>query len=435
MKLSTFVLVGGVLLGGTTFLAKSQAQTGAVMLLNPSNLDFEKGLDGWTDKDTLAMSQASPEAAHSGKMGLRLSDNDPRLGSGLSSPQVAIEPNTSYELSFWAKTKVKSGAGVWVRFYDANHMALSVPLTQITGLSDSSGEWKEYKAIVPSPAQARYLSFWIHSYTAAQGNFDFDDFSLVAKGAAAPSPEPVKVEVPAPVTRKTPAYIMIKVDDLIAANGGVNPRWQKLVDFTRARKIKAGIGIIANSLEKENPVYFNWIKEQQATGLFEFWNHGYDHKRWEENGKPLEEFKGTSYELQKQHLERSDALAREKLGFPFRTFGAPFNGTDENTVKALETESDIKTWLYGDLKTPAGKVVLDRVGAVNIEAPTFVPDVQKFAQGYNRYPDRDFFVIQGHPAQWDEPRFQQFVAIVDFLTKAGAIFVTPSEYTKLKHPE
>jgi len=251
---------------------------------------------------------------------------------------------------------------------------------------------------------------------------------------ALPGGEPVTITsgTKKPSARKAPPFIMIKVDDLKSVRGKVHPLWKKLVDFLKERKIKAGIGIICDSLEGDSPEYFKWIRDQQASGLIEFWNHGYDHKEWTEGDKKLQEFKGTSYEHQKQHLTRANQLAREKLGFPFQSFGAPFNATDQNTVKALAEDPDIKIWLYGDLKNPGGKIVLDRVGSVNIENPTFLPSLEKFMAGYAKYPDREFFVIQGHPAHWTEERFQQFVKIIDFLTAEKAVFTTPSDYVRDK---
>jgi peptidoglycan/xylan/chitin deacetylase (PgdA/CDA1 family) len=243
-------------------------------------------------------------------------------------------------------------------------------------------------------------------------------------------PAPAAPLAPAVSARTAPAYILIKVDDLRSVNGRVHPRWQKLVDFLGKRRIKAGIGIICDSLEGDNPEYIRWIKAQQATGLIEFWNHGYSHRQWTENGRKLQEFVGTSYEQQKESLTRSSRLAREKLGFTLPAFGAPFNGTDATTLRVLEEDRDTTVWLYGDLKHPAKKLVLDRVGWVNIENPLFKPSVEKFVDGYKRYPDRPFFVIQGHPAQWDDAGFAQFVKIVDFLTGEGAVFTTPSEYAR-----
>ena len=63
---------------------------------------------------------------------------------------------------------------------------------------------------------------------------------------------------------------------------------------------------------------------------------------------------------------------------------------------ALAEDPDTTIWLYGDSKNPAGKVVLERVFNVNIENPTFLPDVEKFKQGYAKNPTKDYFVIQGN---------------------------------------
>ena len=394
-----------------------------------SNLDLEKGFDGWRATEMPLMSGAQAEAAHTEKMGLRIEDQSDSVGSSVFSPQVAVAPEQTYQLSFWSKTAVKNGGGVWARFYNQDQKIIGQAPTFLTNFPASNGAWAPFKKELQTPAETAFVAFWIHTSTAAQGTFDFDDFSVTKIGDATAATPTV---LPAPVARVTPAYIIIKADDLIYEGGSVNPKWQQFVNFTRARNIPASIGIITNSLEADHPAYFQWIKDQNASGLIEFWNHGYDHKQWTEDDKTLQEFKGPTYELQKQHLERGDQLAREKLGFAFHAFGAPFNATDANTVKALDEDSDIQVWLYGDPKNPAQKTVIDRVPQVNIEAPTFEPDALKFAQGYNQFPQQEVFAIQGHPTHWTPERFAQFVQIIDFLTEAKAVFVTPSQYARLK---
>lgn len=249
--------------------------------------------------------------------------------------------------------------------------------------------------------------------------------SLSTFGCASRADQPA---VPKVTVRQTPPAILIKVDDLKDLRGKVNPRWQKVVDYLHGRQIHFGIGIICDSLEGDKPIYFNWIKALHDCGEVEFWNHGYDHKEWEENGAKLQEFKGPSQEQQQDHLARSQQLAKEKLGFTLPAFGSPFNATDANTLLALEKDTETKIWLYGNPATPAGKLVLDRVYRVNIENPTFLPDVEKFKDGYARYPQRPYFVIQGHPGHWDDARFEQFTKIIDFLVEQKAVFMTPSEY-------
>lgn len=256
-------------------------------------------------------------------------------------------------------------------------------------------------------------------------------FLLLCFLCAAAMSRPALAQQQTPPARTAPPHVVLKLDDLVVHKGspdGVHPAWKRIADLVRERKIKATFGIICNSLEGDQPRYFQWIKEQHASGRIEFWCHGYDHKQWTADGATLQEFKGTSFEHQRDALQKSERLAKEKLGFPLAAFGAGYNAIDENTVRALEAVPEITVWLYGNSKSPAGKLVLDRVGPVNIEQPTFVPDVEKFKAGYSRYPRRDYFVIQGHPTQWNEERFAQFVRILDFLTEQGAVFTTPSEY-------
>ncbi|HEY9249433.1 MAG TPA: DUF2334 domain-containing protein [Rariglobus sp.] len=232
-----------------------------------------------------------------------------------------------------------------------------------------------------------------------------------------------------------PPAVVLKLDDLATGGGNVPRNWKRITDFALERKIKLSVGIITQSLETANPSYIGYIRDLRKTGLIEFWFHGYDHKMWEEGGQKLQEFKGTSYERQKDHFVKSQALAKEKLGFAFTTFGSPFNGFDENTFKVFAEDPDMKVFLYA---TPAdqakipGKVILERVGWVNIEDPLFVPNADKFIAGYlKNAKGRSYYVIQGHPNQWNDERWAEFVRLVDYLQQNHIPIVTPTEAAAL----
>ena len=71
--------------------------------------------------------------------------------------------------------------------------------------------------------------------------------------------------------------ILLKLDDVIARRVGTKPvsdRWLKVHDYLKVNHIKGSFGIITESLEKDNAMYFQWLKEVQAAGLIEFWMHG-----------------------------------------------------------------------------------------------------------------------------------------------------------------
>lgn len=441
LKKSAFLFTLSIIAFGQSIAsAAEQNLVAQPALLTLANAGFEEGMTGWNAKEKVAMSQVSGEAAHEGKMGLRQVDDDEIQGSSCVSSRLPVSAGQSYRATFWARTQTPGSAGVYFWFFGADGKHLNPTAPPSRNISKGAAVWTQYTLQAQAPAGAASLALWIHTFGKNKGTVDFDDFKVevVAVGEqAASQAAPGNNVVAAPAIelppRKAPPYIIIKVDDLKKNwDGKVHPMWQKLVDFVRQRKIKASIGIICNSLEGDNPLYFQWIKDLHATGIIEFWNHGYDHAEWQENGKKLQEFSGSTYEHQKQHMSKSNQLAREKLGFPFLTFGAPFNAIDKTTVKVLEEDPDIKIWLYGDLKNPAGKIVLDRVG-VNIENPTFVPDLQKFIAGYAKYPEREVFTIQGHPTHWNEDRWAQFVKIIDFLTEQKAIFMTPAEYVREKN--
>lgn len=242
------------------------------------------------------------------------------------------------------------------------------------------------------------------------------------RAAAAPAFDASTLPDPLPA-------IVLKLDDLMTRTDSIPPAWKRVTDFARERNIKLSIGIIANSLEGDKPVYFEYIKELRRSGVAEFWFHGYDHRQWKEGEVLMQEFKGTSYEHQKEHFVKSQRLAQEKLGFTFSIFGAPFNGFDENTSRVLQEDSDIKIFLYGKPgDKSSGKIILDRVFGVNIEDPTFIPNVDKFIAGYvSKAKGRRVYVIQGHPGNWTDERWAGFVHIVDFLQQHHIPVITAAE--------
>src|SRR5688572_2062350 len=70
-------------------------QDGAPSLI--ANGDFEDGINDWISKDG-GMSQVKPEAAHSGSLGLRVTDEDEQKGSSLGSRPVPASANRTYLL-------------------------------------------------------------------------------------------------------------------------------------------------------------------------------------------------------------------------------------------------------------------------------------------------------------------------------------------------
>lgn len=244
-----------------------------------------------------------------------------------------------------------------------------------------------------------------------------------------------------------PAHIVpvvFKLDDVRTNDRGyLSDRWRRLGALARERNIKLSLGVIADSLEGDKPAYFDWLREMHDSGLIELWFHGYDHGVRTVGDQEAPEFTARSYEEQKERFAKSQELAKRKLGFAFQAYGPPGGGKlaaseadRDATARVLAEDPDMKVWIYpspmdalGKSLNDEGKItVLDRVWQVNIEQPLFLPNSEKFIAGYNKHAaNRRYFVIQGHPAKWDDARWAEFLKIVDYVVQNKIPTLTPSE--------
>lgn len=411
------------------------------------NGSFEDGLNGWKlQASNPAVAQVLPEAASLGRAGLRVRGlaDCPRFE--LRSGAVPVTPGKTYCVGFWAGGgggETAPGVYVDMVFTDAAQKELKPAPAAIRKWPAAGVEGGMFFGrtvlAAAAPEGAVELSVRIKANGATAGPVDIDDFRVevydenspeeqaLKAHAAPPSDTPYTKELLAEIARdpyrgKTPPKIVLKLDDFKPARGGVHPRWQKIADFARERKIKVGFGIIAKTMEEECQPFAQWAKEANAQGRIEFWCHGYDHMM---EGK-ITEFSGQPYDYQKAHFALCQKLAQEKLGFPFVSFGAPGNASDATTPKVLAEDLSMKVWMYGDAKNPGGKTVLRRA-AVTIETPTMIPNYAAFLDAYAHNRGARYFVMQGHPSGWGDDRFEQTRMIVDFLLAQKAEFVFPRE--------
>ncbi len=410
----------------------------------PRNAGFESGEQFWVIDDST--SQISADAARSGSLGLRVgTEKYNPTGSSVTSEFFPLQPGQEIELGFWARTSVNA-CGVYLVFNRADGRRTGGQ--SICAINKSDNQWHQYSLKVRAPEDAASVAIWVHSFAGARGVIDIDDISLLGIAPdVTPIPAPPPRKRPAETNyavadiprRATPPIIVIKLDDLKPVRGVVHPQWQRVADFLASRKIKSSMGIIANTLVDAKPEFVEWVKQRHESGEVEFWFHGWDHALHTENGIQYNEFNKRSYEQQKKHFADSQKLVQETLGFTFRTFGPPGGvyspSYDATTARVMQEEPDMAVWLYpvpfddvGRELHAAGKVtVLDRVFEVNIERAVGVPDSQLLINGLVKYPDRQYYVLQGHPISWGGDRFDEFVKIIDILTDQQAVFMTPSE--------
>ena len=259
--------------------------------------------------------------------------------------------------------------------------------------------------------------------------------------------DPSLQEVP---PRNSPPVIILKLDDLTEMEGTIPPAFWKMAELLEARHIKGSFGVITafgypgvKSLQNSGLEYIEWVKRLYSLGVVEFWFHGWDHAVHNENGEDYCEFSHRSYEDQKQRFDRSQKIALEKFGFTYQTFGqgggaSKYPSFDESTLKVFAQDPLIKIWLYpklidesGRKLEQGGKIILDQVADVNLERSVGIADFNWFLQGYSKHPDRDYFVLQGHPNLWNNAQFDEVIKIIDYLIQQKAVFMTPSEYAAI----
>lgn len=415
------------------------------------NPGFENVDAHWRIADSA--SKITTDAARTGKMGLH-AGQDLTLsgGASISSSWFPVKPGQKLSVDFWARTQTKN-TGVYLMFFRDNRRMVTKPVVRVVDQPD--GQWHPYTLQAEAPEEAAFVTIWIHTWSGSSGAADLDDFVISgvtddAKPMDPPAPRPatkpaIELKPEDVPHRKQPAVIILKLDDLKQVNGTVYSNWTRVTDYLAEKNIKASIGIICQTLERATPTYCQWIKSRHETGMIEFWFHGWDHGVHEEDGKKYNEFSGRPAEQQKQRLDRSQQLAKEKLGFYFETFGPPGGvyaaSYDNNTLQVMAGDPHIHIMLYPEPINDAGRkiqasgklTILDRVWAVNLEGKVGQPDFQRFLRGYAANLDRPYFVLQGHAAAWNSPqRFDEFKRIIEFLVERKAVFMTPAEYVALQ---
>ena len=222
--------------------------------------------------------------------------------------------------------------------------------------------------------------------------------------------------------------LILKFDDLREPTDS----WDAVIGICKKYNIKASMGVIGNYLDGENEELFKWIKSWHNAGIFELWNHGYTHAKYKEGF----EFLGRTEEDQYLSLEKTQILAKEKLGITISTFGAPWNKTDGNTIKALNRIPEIKVWLHGD-KRCKSKICLRR-SRIFCEYRTdkneIAVDFERFKTKYEEAVTHEkYSVVQFHPRVWDRLSIERFENIAKFLIKEqGVKFMLPKHFFFLK---
>ncbi|MFD2144483.1 DUF2334 domain-containing protein [Mucilaginibacter antarcticus] len=179
--------------------------------------------------------------------------------------------------------------------------------------------------------------------------------------------------------------IILKLDDLGSKNG--HSTAEPVLDVLTQRKIKAGLGVIANWLDSTAmQAYGKYLvaTDEKGQKLFEIWNHGFDHSNKKQPGGNSAEFKGTSYAFQKEHLAKAQVRVRQLLGISMHTFGAPFNQSDSVTNMVLAEHGGYYVFLFSDNTTGLPSSIDNYNNRVEMEITTGQVNFHHFVADYER---------------------------------------------------
>jgi len=212
----------------------------------------------------------------------------------------------------------------------------------------------------------------------------------------------------------------------------VTPQWDRFFTLSKKKGVKVSAGIVCNSLQYNNKKYFAWLRKCSASGSVEFWNHGWDHKRWTTSEKKkICEFGGSGYEHQKKHFDDSQKIMKKVLGVAPIAFGTPYNAFDADTVKVMNEDPAMRLFFcYRD--EDLEKKIMALVSIRGESDGAGKPNFEKFKAEYIYHKNLSFTAIQFHPNGFRDSHFSEYSKIVDFLIAEGWTFMLPSEYVAMR---
>lgn len=218
--------------------------------------------------------------------------------------------------------------------------------------------------------------------------------------------------------------VIIKADDF----RGPTAAWASFLEVSRAAHVKVSIGVIVDSVATNNSAVL-WMKAQQDKGDVEFWDHGWDHARWQTNGETVQEFLGSGLAHQRAHLKQAQAALKAALGKDVLAFGPAYTGFDADTA-AVINETPALRLLFCHKVTAARNLLTNRVVVLDFisEADgTGKPNGEKLeATLAKRMPGA--VSLQFHPPYFDVPHLAEYQKIVNYLLPNGYSVQLPSEF-------
>jgi hypothetical protein len=156
-----------------------QSQDGELL----QNGGFESEDWAWSVRKD-SMSSISDERAADGKYSLKISDNEDKRGSNISSSFIPIAHGQRYKFEGEIFHESGSGVGLYVKYYSKDQKLLNEQ-TNVQGHIAAIGtpdeklnEWLPFSYPFSPPEGTAYIQVWIHSYNAAKVTAFLDKLSI-----------------------------------------------------------------------------------------------------------------------------------------------------------------------------------------------------------------------------------------------------------------
>jgi len=145
------------------------------------NPGFEEEQAGWAILEKEPISSVSPDAAHDGKLGLRITDESKENGANVSSDRFPVTPGQKVSLGFWSRSTTEGiGAVMLVPFSSTGRAILNQNGKPecVVAIKKDKGDWDRHDVEYTVPDGASTLGVSIRTWTGSVGTADLDDFEL-----------------------------------------------------------------------------------------------------------------------------------------------------------------------------------------------------------------------------------------------------------------
>lgn len=119
------------------------------------------------------MGKITEKQAYEGKFSLKISDNDKKKGSDISSGKIPVDKPGKFILKGKYFPVSGKGLGMYVKYFDGAGKMLNKSdekghISSVGDLGGKSNKWQDFSFSFKTPKDTKFIKLWIHSYVGSQ---------------------------------------------------------------------------------------------------------------------------------------------------------------------------------------------------------------------------------------------------------------------------